>query len=517
MKLTDNINTLIPIFYILNSLSPSILKIIDQNINVVIIIIAIGLILITSYHVYLNTLRKKYFVKMEGYVSCLSSPYYGMNIQYEFSDEMKSIMNLLVDKIKNKYCIIKNKKCNIHHNKNNDENINENSDIKNLNAIKNKYFNNIPLKDNIMIDDNIFIEITSHNIRPEKCEMPVLELSKITLTLHSNMNILDDFIKNNVLKYKELLNKKIKKNEIKVFTYVKNEIVDDEKRIPQNHFIFSEKILSNDEDIYNFETFEHIFNDNVNLIKSNIEKLNDLEFNKKFGFKNKLCYLFYGGYGTGKTSFITAIANEYKRHILEIPFSRIKTNDEFDKLLNITFINGTKINKNELIIVFDEIDRNNAIICSNDITNDNDDSYNKNNDNNDNGKDCDVNKSHKITNKNDHDRIDDKLNMSFVLSKLDGLGNYNGLIIIATTNNIDKIHPALYRDMRMTKIHFTHMTKKNITDLCEKYFETKLNEDEIDKLPDINDCVSGATCKMLLKNYHDNLDKFLEKLSELKK
>ena len=66
--------------------------------------------------------------------------------------------------------------------------------------------------------------------------------------------------------------------------------------------------------------------------------------------------------------------------------------------------------------------------------------------------------------------------MSFVLSKLDGLGNYNGLIIIATTNNIDKIHPVLCRDMRMNKIKFDYMNKKNLIKMCEKYFNIKLNE-----------------------------------------
>ena len=31
------------------------------------------------------------------------------------------------------------------------------------------------------------------------------------------------------------------------------------------------------------------------------------------------------------------------------------------------------------------------------------------------------------------------------------------------------------------------------------------------------DCVSGATCKSLLKNYYYDLNLFLQKLSELKK
>lgn len=91
MKFMENVNTLIPILYIiLNSPSPTFLKIINENINAIIRIIVITLLSLISYCIYLYTLKKKYFVKMEGYVSCLVSPYYGMNIQYEFSDEINN-------------------------------------------------------------------------------------------------------------------------------------------------------------------------------------------------------------------------------------------------------------------------------------------------------------------------------------------------------------------------------------------------------------------------------------------
>lgn len=222
-----------------------------------------------------------------------------------------------------------------------------------------------------------------------------------------------------------------------------------------------------------------------------------------------------------KTSFITALAHEYKRDILEIPFSRIKTNEELDHLINIEKINETIIDKKKLIIVFDEIDRNNDVIIGKDVEDDSGDDSNSNSNSN-----IDVNTNiiidalQQTSGKKIKTKIksneDDKLNMSFILSKFDGLGNYNGLIIIATTNNVDKIHPALLRDMRMTKIYFSYMKKKHIVNMIEKYYEIKLNNDIIEMLPDEENCLTGATCKLLIKNNHDNIDKLLEKLHMVK-
>ncbi len=62
-------------------------------------------------------------------------------------------------------------------------------------------------------------------------------------------------------------------------------------------------------------------------------------------------------------------------------------------------------------------------------------------------------------------------NIGEVLSILDGIGNYDGSIIIATTNEKNKLPDALCRDMRLTPIYFTYITNDNLCKMVCKYYK----------------------------------------------
>ena len=70
------------------------------------------------------------------------------------------------------------------------------------------------------------------------------------------------------------------------------------------------------------------------------------------------------------------------------------------------------------------------------------------------------------------DTTGQKINLGTLLSKLDGIGNYNGLIIIGTTNCIDKLEPALYRELRLTPIEFRQLRKCDCIKIIQSYFGT---------------------------------------------
>lgn len=248
-----------------------------------------------------------------------------------------------------------------------------------------------------------------------------------------------------------------------------------------NNIIHEFQSDSSKEPIESFETFNNIHNEHKDLIIKDIDRLNKDDYYKRTGLRRKKSYLFYGEPGTGKTSMVTAMALYDFRHIIEIPMSLIKTNSEFETIMNTQSINGIGFNKNNVIYLFDEID---VGVESLNRTN-SDPNLNKqiikqtstpinliiNND---------ESKKNPIINTNP----DDKLNIGTLLSKFDGIGTYHKLIIVATTNYIDKIDPSLCRELRLTKINFTKLRKQDCVEIIEKFFDTKLTPEQIDKIPD---------------------------------
>lgn len=157
---------------------------------------------------------------------------------------------------------------------------------------------------------------------------------------------------------------------------------------------------------------------------------------------------------------VSEMAKYGKRHIIEIPFSIIKSRDELLKLMNMTKINNISFKKDEIVILFDEIDIgmqhisrdgntytesepapliDAAALCGT----------------------CDT-APKSVSNT--------KLQLDVVLSQLDGISNYDGLIIVATTNNKEKLDPALYRELRLTPIEFLQLRKEDVRLIIERFW-----------------------------------------------
>lgn len=291
----------------------------------------------------------------------------------------------------------------------------------------------------------------------------------IAYTLYSNsLNIKNELEK--YIEQFEIYKKKTSKVILYHFTY---------QGIKNNQLIFNSKILSElDTDKELFETFDKIHNEHVEFFKKNIDKLKDIEYYKTHGLKRKRGFLFHGIPGCGKTSTVVAMALYDSRHIIEIPFSLLSTHQEFEKIMELKSINDIEINNNNIILLFDEID-----IGMDKITNRN---------NNSNLSDLIKNESENIVegvmktimtleHNIPKNTIEQKLNLGTLLSKLDGIGNYNGLIVIGTTNYIERLDPALYRELRLTPIKFDKLRKEDCIKIIKSYFSCNYNE----KLNDI--------------------------------
>lgn len=302
------------------------------------------------------------------------------------------------------------------------------------------------------IDDDLYLSVDKIAISRfgkkdilEKYGTPVY--CDVIYTLQSNDKNLKVELSKIVDQFNEHRNNSIGNKKIYHFTYegYSND------RLNFNARLLSESNTENEL----FETFDNIYNEHVDVLKNDIDRLKNLDYYKKHGLKRKKGYLFHGIPGCGKTSTVVAMALYDSRHIVEIPFALITTHVEFDKIMNIQSINNIEINNNNIILLFDEIDVGMDKINSSEHS----------------STSCDSIVMEEIDNKKLQENSK-KINIGTLLSKLDGIGNYNGLIIVGTTNNIHKINPSLYREMRLTPYKFDKLRKKDCIDLIHSYFDS---------------------------------------------
>jgi hypothetical protein len=270
---------------------------------------------------------------------------------------------------------------------------------------------------------------------------------------------------------------------------------------------FTKSILSDctHDDTKCFETFDTLFSEQKNNIIASVKRLKDIQYYKKNGLKRKLGFLFYGPPGCGKTSHVTALATYDKRHIIEVPMSRVQTNQQLESLLNLKQIQSVKFSKSEIIFLFDEIDQTNTKVLQ--TQKEPLDEKNK------------INLRDFLSaalSKDENNIISssekDTLNLGCLLSRFDGVGNYDGIIFIATTNFKERLSPALYRHGRLTPIFFSYSTKQNMIDMIEYYFEAKMLDEEKELVPTEDDKIAPCHFRKILEDFQNNYQGFLKML-----
>ena len=360
----------------------------------------------------------------------------------------------------------------------------------------------------IKIEEDLFLDFNYYTMEKSKDSKSDANW-KVNIILKSKFKSIieiNKFIKQCIKEFDEFLEEK-NKNKIYHFIYQCKDKCNDKK------LNFSTSILSDfsDTEKTNYETFKNIYSEHKDMLLKDINRLKDIEYYKNTGNKRKKGYLFHGPPGCGKTSSVIALALEDKRHIIEISMSRIKTNEELELLFNISEINGVKIQKNQIIMLFDEIDNGSKILKTRDSENIESD-------------DQKIDKKdeiiYKLMNKDNDDdftfKKDDQVHLGCVLSRFDGVGSYNGLIIVATTNCKEKLSPALYRNGRLNPVFFDYITRDQIKQMVEDYFKIKLSSEQILRFPCKSSKISHSSLRKYLEDYENNQTKlfaFLETLN----
>ena len=371
---------------------------------------------------------------------------------------------------------------------------------------------------NILVDDDIYISVYTEDIRTENSSVEKKSILnwKISMIIKSYKHespYVQNFISKCILEYEKYTTSKSKDKTYHFIYQGKS----------AGKLVFSTKIISDfsNPDNKNYETFDNIHHDNKEMLIKDINRLHDTEYYKRTGLKRKKGYLFYGKPGTGKTATVMAMSNFDKRHIIEVPLSRVKTNNELEAILTLSQINNIKFSPHNVILLFDELDigtKLNRKHKDKDKDKDKDKNADTNadtNDNyNDNNNDDLINQSEEKNNRFIRNIIyeeneipdlnKDKLSLDTLLSRFDGIGNYAGLIIIGTTNNKNNIDPALYRDGRLSLVEFNYASIDDIQNIIKQYYQIEQIEPEIfQRIQLLNQKISHAQLRYKLEQYDD--------------
>ena len=473
---------------------------------------------------------RKNTIIIEGKRSSITSNYSCVyTVTSLYSDRFKALWNYIISNIDTNNTIYKIKES--HSNFQSSE-INE-SKRKNMDIFmvyQNRHFK---------LDKNIFVkaEIEQEGMEDEK-EKVKTKTDKITINIYSyvySVSYLKKYVDNITEKYLS----SIKDNRSnKKFIYFLNKVKpsDEESNI----------------DCWREDTFESARTFNNTFFDGKQELISKIDFflnNKSWYYEKGIPYSLgiglHGPPGTGKTSFIKALANKTGRHIIVFSLKLIKTKTQLEQF----FFENTYNDENEnnsigfdkKIIVFEDIDcigdiildRNknkeiNNIKSKKNISNKNrDENSDKSSDkNSDKSGDknnaitdvlqtiCSINESgcSKINSINQEELI----TLDDILNLWDGIRETPGRILVISSNHYDKLDPALIRPGRIDITHELKNASHNvISQIYLHLFKEEINKSKLKKIKE--NFYSPAELINIYVNYRNDTDKFIERLLKHKK
>lgn len=346
--------------------------------------------------------------------------------------------------------------------------------------------------------------------------------SKIKQLSHIKVNkhiYIDMILLTDTLNYETLRNKSMKitcniysntKNNIEItkfYEHIKSSYDNFYKKNNPNPVMTLHYFGENDQPVYQtfaidrHQTFDTLFSEHKQMLLTELDKLNNKQYFDTNGLKRKMGYLFCGQPGSGKTAFVSAIANYTKRIIISISLNKIKTNDQLRDVLYSRRFCGKDYEPDQIIILFDEFEKS---LFFNPKPKSQEDS--------------------KVLvikdKKNEEDKADDKddiLDEATFLGLLDGIYDQDGTIILATANDVSKLNTAFIRDGRLKLLNVNYIDNVRISEMIEYYTKKMLSSTEFSKIRNDKKIQSVIIKKIILACFEQDMsvDDIIRSINEL--
>jgi hypothetical protein len=233
--------------------------------------------------------------------------------------------------------------------------------------------------------------------------------------------------------------------------------------LPNSHLLYTKtKFTTN-------RTFDNVFFEDRARVQSRTQFfLQRRDWYDAKGIPYTLGFLFHGPPGCGKTSSVKAIANEGRRHIINVQLSEIKTKAQLQHLFfndDIHVYNGTNTEKytipvSERLYVIEDIDAMGDTVLRREWK-----------------------KPEPAKPKSEEDAWLDRqkesekesIDLSFLLNLLDGTLEANGRILVITTNFPERIDRALIRPGRIDMIvNFKRCNRAVMQEMLDAFYDRHL-------------------------------------------
>lgn len=360
-----------------------------------------------------------------------------------------------------------------------------------------------------------------------------IDIYSYTMDMEFLRNELNSIIKNYLIKMTNKLGNNIYYfSELPATVYRDNSGKIDHTKTPDCLQFTMKQFITN-------RSFKNLFGKNIDIIRRRVDFFRDnKDWYDNKGVPYTLGILVSGSPGSGKTSLIKCIANELKRHIINIHLSDSMTKTQVENLFYSEQIHVTQHGKTETytipidrrIYVLEDVDCQCEIILDRGNETVEQILAKKNAELKEeverlkfaiselsSGKKTVMTGGKLSSNINIESKKDEqsnqKITLSFLLNLFDGVLETPGRITFMTTNFIDKLDKAFTRPGRIDVISkFGFADNSQLIAIIEHRYDTTLTEEQLNIIHNLHPCLTPAEISRILFENFSDLDGALQGL-----